>query len=73
MIEKIKIINYEIRSHSYKTILSEKGIIEGEFCVFKIGYGDINRPIIKKLIWHLQDVLKCMNKIEKEKMEKKNE
>ena len=74
MIEKIRTITYEIRSHNYKTILSKKGIIEGEFCVFKAGYNDIDRAVVKKVIWHLEDVLKCMNKIEKEKKEaKKNE
>lgn len=74
MIEKIQTITYEIRSHSYKTVLSKEGIIEGEFCVFKAGYNDIDRVVIKKVIWHLGDVLKCMNRIEKEKREaKKNE
>ncbi|GAI87423.1 unnamed protein product [marine sediment metagenome] len=73
MIEKIKTITYEVRSHGYKTILSKKGIIEGEFCVFKAGYNDIDRVVIKKVIWHLQDVLKCMKQIEKEEAEKKNE
>ena len=73
MIEKIKTITYQIRSHDYKTVLSKKGLIEGEFCVFKAGYNDINRAVIKKVIWHLEDVLKCMKQIEKEKAEKKNE
>ena len=69
MIEKIKTITYEIRSHGHRTVLSKKGLIEGEFCA---GYNDIDRAVIKKVIWHLEDVLKCMNKIEKEKKEKKN-
>jgi len=73
MIEKIKTITYEIRSHSYKTVLSKKGIIEGEFCVFKVGYNDIDRTVIKKVIWHLEDVLKCMNRIKKEEAEKQME
>ncbi len=73
MIEKIKTITYQIRSHDYKTVLSKKGLIEGEFCIFKTGYGDINRAVIKKVIWHLEDVLKCMNTIKKEEVEKKNE
>ncbi len=71
MIEKIKTITYEIRSHGYKTVLSKKGIIEGEFCVFKAGYNNINRAVVKKVIWHLEDVLKCMNTIRKEDAEKK--
>ena len=71
MIERIKTITYEVRSHGYKTVLSEKGIIEGEFCVFKAGYNDINRAVVKKVIWHLQDVLKCMRQIEKEKEARK--
>ena len=71
MIEKIKTITYEIRSHGYKTVLSKKGTIEGEFCVFKAGYNDINRAVVKKVIWHLEDILKCMNAIKKEETEKK--
>ena len=71
MIEKIKTVTYEIRSHGYKTVLSKKGIIEGEFCVFKAGDNDIDRAVIKKVIWHLEDVLKCMNTIRKEEVEKK--
>jgi len=73
MIEKIKTITYQIRSHGYKTVLSKKGIIEGEFCVFKAGYDDIDRVVIKKVIWHLEDVLKCMNRIKKEETERKLE
>ncbi len=71
MIEKIKTITYEIRSHGHKTILSEKGIIQGDFCVLEVGYNDVNRAVLKKVIWHLDDVLKCMNTIKKEEAEKK--
>ncbi len=71
MIEKIKTVTYEVRSHGHKTVLSEKGIIQGDFCVLEVGYNDVNRAVLKKVIWHLEDVLKCMNAIKKEEAEKK--
>ena len=69
MIEKIKTITYQIRSHGYKTVLSKKGIIQSN----EFGYlqDNTNRAILKKFIWHLEDVLKCMNTIKKEETEKK--
>lgn len=75
MIEKIKTVNWEVRSHGHKTTISEEGIVEGAFCLGKgVGWDkNISKTIVKKLIWHLQDVLKCMKRIEKEKELKNNE
>lgn len=74
MIEKIKTITYAIRSHGYETALNKKGKItilgwqteEG-------GRDQRSKGEIKKYIGHLQDVLKCLKQIEKEKAEKKVE
>ena len=66
MIERIKTITYEVRSHRHRTILGDNGqilIVEGllmSASSWKQGY-------IKRFILHLQDVLKCMRQIEKEK------
>ncbi len=72
MIEKIKTVTHEIRSHGQKTVLSDKGMmIESDWeDYYKVG--EWGKPNVKRMIWHLEDVLKCMNKIEKEKKEKKN-
>ncbi len=65
MIHRIKTVTYEVRSHRQKTILSKEGIVEGVFCVDEVGYNDVDRKILGRLIRHLNDVLKCMNKLEK--------
>ena len=70
MLHKIKTVSYEVRSHRQKTVLSEKGIVQGVFCVDEVGYNDVDRKILKRLMRHLNDVLKCMSKIEKEKEKK---
>ena len=77
MIEKIKTITYEVRSHGRKTILSDNGIViqtkwHTDYQLWSDNQKD-NKAIIKKMLWHLEDVLKCMKQIEKEKAEKKNE
>ena len=76
MIEKIKTITYEIRSHRFTTELSEAGKViasphEKDFRYFVNPEDDWPKHYIKRLTWHLQDVLKCMNAIKKEETEKK--
>ncbi len=71
MIEKIKTVTWEVRSHGQRTRLTNKGVMI-EFNwedYYKVGERD--KSIVKKLIWHLQDVLKCMRQIEKEKQARK--
>ena len=67
MIHKIKTVTWEVRSHNQTTRLTDKGVMI-EFNwedYYKVGERD--KSIVKRLIWHLQDVLKCMRQIEKEK------
>ncbi len=72
MIERIKTVTWEVKSHGHKTTLSNEGVVQGAFCIsLGIGWDNIRKPIIKKLVWHLQDVLKCMRQIEKEKQARK--
>ena len=65
MIERIKTVTWEVRSHRLSTVLTDKGIllIKGLPVLY-------NKADVKKMIWHLEDVLKCMNQIEKEKEKK---
>ena len=69
MIKKIKTFTWEVKSHGHKTTLSNEGVVQG--ASLGIGWDNIRKPIIKKLVWHLQDVLKCMKQIEKEKQARK--
>lgn len=66
MIEKIKTITYEVRSHRHCTTLSENGkIISIRWPkAYPLMFVDSD---VKALIWHLRDVLKCMRRIEREK------
>jgi len=69
MIHKIKVITWEVRSHGHCSTISGEG--ELVCCpVLMQSTSRWSRPYMKKLIWHLQDVLKCMVKIEKEKQDR---
>ncbi len=71
MIHRVKTVTYEVRSHGQRTRLTNKGVmIESDwedYC--KIG--EWGMPNVKRMIKHLQDVLKCMRQIEKEKQVRK--
>ena len=69
MIHKKKVITYEVRSHRNCTTLSEKGEVT-DTTLYPVVW---SKPVIKRAIWHLQDVLKCMRQIEKEKQAKKEQ
>jgi len=71
MIERIKTVKWEVRSHRQRTILSEGGIVQGVFCVNEVGYNDVNKKILGRLIRHLNDVLKYMNKIDRKAKKEK--
>ena len=71
MIEKIRTVTYEIRGHGENTIVSSEGKVlrseSGlETCLYLAKKGDV-----KKLIRHLQDILKCMKQIEKKREREK--
>ena len=71
MIHKVKTVTWEVRSHRQETILSDKGIMissDWEDCCL---IGEWGKPNIKRMIWHLQDVLKVLNKLEKERQARK--
>ena len=68
MIERIKTITWEVRSHGHRTIINEKGLVEQPWY---FDWDKIGKVVIKKLVWHLQDVLKCMRQIEKERQVRK--
>lgn len=77
MIHKIKTITYEVRSHGRITRLSENGIViqtkwHTDYQLWSDNRNE-NKTIIKKILWHLEDVLKCMKQIEKEREAKKTE
>jgi len=79
MIEKIKTIRYEIRSHKCKSRLNNEGRLDWESLADIVHEQNkyhhperkSDRGAIKRIVWHLQDVLKCIQRIEKEKVEKK--
>ncbi len=71
MIEKIKTFTWEVRSHGQETTISSEGIIENWTFQADRTVEMLSKAKIKKMIWHLQDVLKCMRQIEKEKEKKK--
>ena len=70
MIHKVKTITYEVRSHGQTSTVNEKGLIEGDWDI-KQDPDVWDKACIKKLIWHFQDVLRCMKQIEREKQVKK--
>ena len=71
MIHRIKTVTWEVRSHNQTTILSDKGImIESDWNDY-CEVGAWSKGNVKRMIWHLEDVLKCMNQIEKEKEARK--
>ncbi len=76
MIEKIKTTTFEVRSHGFITELSEAGKViasphKKSFKYFVNPEDDWPKAYIKRLVWHLQDVLKLIKWIEKEKADKK--
>ena len=72
MIHRIKTVTWEVRSHNFKTVIDNDGICTGLFCLDILHcLEEIDKGSVKKVIWHLQDVLKCMRQIEKEKQKKK--
>ena len=74
MIEKIKTIRYKVRSHGHKTTLYDNGdLIDAIDLEESLRAGYFKKARVKKMIGHLQDVLKCMKQIEKEKTKKKME
>jgi len=72
MIHRIKTITWEVRSHRHKTVVDSDGICRGMFCTSILNcMTEIDKPVIKTTIWHLQEVLKLLNRIEKEKKARK--
>lgn len=65
MIEKIKTTTYEVRSYRHRTTLAADGTLMTTPALF-VGSKEWTKGYIKGLIRHLQDILKCMKKIEKE-------
>lgn len=68
MIHRVKTVTWEVRSHGHRTTISEKGFVEQPW---NFDWDKIGKVIVKRLVWHLEDVLKCMKQIEKEKEKKK--
>jgi len=70
MIHRVKTVTWEVRSHGHYSALSAKGelLVCPALMVSTSGW---SKAYIKKLVWHLQDVLKCMKRIEKEKQARK--
>ena len=55
MIERIKTITYEVRSHNQTTILSDKGImIESDWNDY-CEVGAWSKGNVKRMIWHRRD------------------
>lgn len=70
MIHKIKTVTYEVRSHGHCSTISNKG--ELIYCpALRGGIAEKSRPYVKMIIWHLQDVLKVLNKLERERQARK--
>ena len=62
MIHKVKTITYEVRSHSFITVLDESGKI-----IEQPRIHDWAKSFdIKRLALHLQDVLSAIEKLEKQ-------
>ena len=75
MIHKIKTVIWEIRSHGQETRINEKGEVDFS-CIMDTIHDFVYDPTLKKktdkgiinrMVRHLQDVLKCIKQIEKEK------
>lgn len=67
MIHRVKTITYEVRSHNQTTVISSNGkILSWDILNF-----DKAKLAVKRIIWHLQDVLKLLNKLERERQVKK--
>ena len=67
MIHKVKSITWEVRSHRNCTTIWEDGVIRDTTLYLVVW----SKPVIKRAIWHLQDVLKALNKLEREKQARK--
>ncbi len=70
MIHRVKTVTWEVRSHGFTTIFSDTGRVIHTSALFAASSQWIH-SYIKKMVWHLQDVLKCMRQIEKEKQARK--
>ncbi len=71
MIHRVKTVTWEVRSHRQVTTISSEGRIldeDWDDCCLMREWG---KPNVKRMIKHLQDVLKCMRRIEKEKQARK--
>lgn len=66
MIQKIKTVTYHLNSHSHASKLSQDGQLLASSAT-----NLATRPSLKKIIWHLQDVLKVMTKLQKEETARK--
>ncbi len=66
MLQKIKTVSYKVRSHGRETTFAENGKI----VMLGRNVGPFRNPNlkseIKREIWHLQDVLKALKKLERE-------
>ncbi len=72
MIHKIKSTHFEVKSHGQRTIISSDPFMVAIGWVKQPTQNkDFNRARVKKMIWHLQDILKCMNQIHKAKEARK--
>jgi len=70
MIHRIKTVTWEVRSHGNCTGLSDKGKVSESPALY-VASSLWTKTYVKKLIWHLEDVLKCMRQIEREKQARK--
>jgi len=64
LIHKIKTATYEVRSHRNCTTLSAEGVPTASTVVGNIYPSLGSKPLLKRTIWHLQDVLKLMSKLQ---------
>ncbi len=75
MIHRVKTVTWEVRSHGCESNFNNEGRLDWEYFVDQIRDIKYTRkadmPAVKRVIKHLQDVLKCMRGIEREKEKKR--
>jgi len=64
LIHKVKHVSYMVTSHGHSSTISSKGKLTSTPALM-ISPALWTKGYIKKLTWHLSDVLKCIRSIEK--------